>query len=246
MNDISPVVPAIFPAGRVLAGFTTRSGGISRPPFDSLNLGYNTPDDPAAVDENWQRLTGYLDVDPAHVALMGQVHGADVRRIEHGGEYPGIDAGITDVPGLLMCVKVADCVPLLLYDPVHHAAVAVHCGWRPLVTGIVERAVNAMSREFGSDPAHLLAATGPSAGPCCYEIGREVAGQLHPDAVIRRGNRLFGDLRAEIVLRLTAHGVPHTNIGNNSDCSIHMNSLYFSHRRDGSSAGRMAGYIMLR
>ena len=246
MNDIRPVIPAVFPAAKVIAGFTTRSGGVSRPPYDSLNLGFNTSDDQVSVSENWQRLTAFLGVDPSNVARMNQVHGVHVRNIDSGGVYPDTDGIITGTPGLLMCVMVADCTPLLLYDPGHHTAAALHCGWRPLTGGIVERAIHAMTGKFGADPEMLLAATGPSAGSCCYEIGQDVADRLHPETIIHRDGRLFGDLRAEIALRLTALSVNPANIDNNSDCSIHMNSLYFSHRRDGSSSGRSAGYIMLR
>jgi YfiH family protein len=219
---------------------------MSGVPYDSLNLGFNTPDNPVHVSENWRRLTGFLNIDLFCVARMGQVHGVTVQRVDRGGVYPGTDGLITGASGVLLCVMVADCTPLLLFDPDNHTAAAVHCGWRSLTGGIVERTVEAMRKEFGSLAENLLAATGPSAGSCCYEVGPEVAGLLHRDAVINREGRLYGDLRADITFRLTEIGVDCANIDNNSDCSIHMDSLYFSHRRDSSSSGRMAGYIMLR
>jgi polyphenol oxidase len=159
--------------------------------------------------------------------------------------YPGADCILCPEPGVLLCVLTADCVPVLIHDPSKGIAGAIHCGWKPLAAGIVERAVETMRREWGADPGSLLAALGPSAGPCCYEIGPEVAERLDPSSVVRRADILFADLRSETVLRLMRAGVPVSRIETSSDCTICGGSRYFSHRRDGDRSGRMTGFIMM-
>jgi len=243
--SVAPMVPGIFPADEALSGFTTRRGGVSEPPFDSLNLGYGTPDDRSAVEENHGIVFRYLGVEPENAVFMEQVHGGRVAVVETGGTVPGADGIVTVTRGLLLGVKCADCIPLLLYDPAGKAAGAVHCGWRSIVSGAAGNAVRLMKDIAGSDPGNILAAVGPSAGPCCYEIGSDVASRFHGDSVEARGGKLYGDLRSELKRRLVGHGLREENIELFPDCTVCDESLYYSHRRDGTMSGRMLGYIML-
>ena len=228
-----------------LAGFTTRAGGVSAPPYDSLNFSVRTGDDPSSVRANHERLFSSLGVDPSAFASMGQVHGTRVRRADRGGEYPATDALVTASPGLLLGVRTADCLPLLLCDSDTPAAGAVHCGWRSLTGGIVERAVETMRAEFGTRPERLAASSGPAVGPCCYEVGEDVAARYAPEAIVERNGRLFADLRRDLRIRLEAAGVAPRRIEAVPDCTICAPDRYFSHRRDGLRAGRMLGFIML-
>ncbi len=189
MNDLPLLVPRIFPADSIVAGFTTRRGGVSTPPFDSLNMGFNTADDPGAVSENHRILFDHIGIAEDRAALMGQVHGSYVRIVESGGLYPETDAIITSQTGLLLGVRVADCVPLLIHDASKGIAGAVHCGWKPIASGIIERTVDTMRQAWNSEPADIRAALGPSAGPCCYEIGPEVAARLSQQAIREREGR---------------------------------------------------------
>ena len=132
-----------------------------------------------------------------------------------------------------------------LFDPVQMAAGAIHCGWRSLVNGIAEKALNLMAQYFGSDPGNILAAAGPSAGPCCYEIGGDVAERLQSASFTRRNGMLYADLRAELNHRLIDSGIKSRNIEISDNCTICNKSLYFSHRRDGDRSGRMMGYIVI-
>jgi hypothetical protein len=246
MNSFHPLVPSIFPPEAVVAGFTTRRGGVSLPPFDSLNLGDRTADDPESVRENYRILYTALGVHGEQAALMRQVHDARIRVIEKGGMYADTDCLLTAEPGVLLGIRVADCVPVLLHNPRTGVVGAAHCGWRPIVTGILERTVETMRREWNFDPGDLYAALGPSAGACCYEVGPEVAERFAPSSIESRGGRLYADLRGEIMRRLRAAGVSGRRIESFPHCTICTESSYFSHRRDGDRSGRMMGYIMIK
>jgi YfiH family protein len=246
MNEIQPRIPSIITGSSIICGFTTRFGGVSPKPFDSLNLGFNTPDDPANTAENISRFQTFLHVERSDIALMEQVHGVHVAVVDRGGRYPATDGLISGRTNVLLTVSVADCIPLLLYDPVQRVIGAIHCGWRPIVGSIAGRAVKIFTRTFGSKPADILAVMGPSAGSCCYEIGDDVSEILNPSSVIERGGGQYADLRAELCTRLTGAGVTRSNIEIFSDCTICGEDLYFSYRRDGMNSGRMMGYIMMK
>lgn len=246
MSDLRILVPRIFHPDAVTTGFTTRSGGVSLPPFDSLNLGFHTADDPAAVRENHRILYNHIGIPDNRAALMGQIHGSNVRIVDESGLYPDTDALLTSRSGLLLGVRVADCVPMLVFDARKGVIGAVHCGWKPIVSGIVERTVETMRRTWDSDPSNIRAALGPSAGPCCYEIGIEVASRLSKHAIREHGGRLFADLRSEVVLRLGNAGIFTDRIEADAPCTICGESSFYSHRRDGARSGRMMGFIVLR
>jgi YfiH family protein len=238
---------------------TTRHGGISPPPFDTLNLGTGSGDTPERVRENQRILAGVLGVDEARMSRQRQVHGADVAVIRSEEDLPAegflgdYDALVTGVPGVTLVVRVADCTPVLLYDPVRRVAGAVHAGWRGTVAAAVRQAVRAMEEAFGCRPADLLAGIGPAVGPCCYEVDTPVL-----DAV----RRTFGD-EADTLLRpvdaaharldlweanrrlLLAAGVPGASIEVAGLCTSCRTDLFFSHRREGPATGRSAGIITL-
>ncbi|MFC1692791.1 peptidoglycan editing factor PgeF [Candidatus Latescibacterota bacterium] len=253
MNKISPVIPTVFPSDQVICGFTTRYGGVSLSPFDELNLCYETIDEQNSVKKNYDLLCCLLGVEAENIRVMEQAHTCNIDIVESGGISKAADGLVTSTPGIILGIQIADCIPLLLYDPVHGVTASVHCGWRSLVNGIAEKAVNIMvghrSGTLGNNnarPADIIAAMGPSAGPCCYEIGDEVAMRLHSGSVVERDSRLFGDLRTELALRLMKAGLKEHSIEVFSDCTICNSSLYYSHRRDGSLSGRMLGYIMIK
>ena len=246
MSSFKPIIPLTIPPKHVLCGFTTRCGGVSPPPFNSLNLGLDTPDDPLNVRKNHSIFYRYSGVDENNTAIMKQVHGNEVVVVNRGGVYPETDGLITSSCGVLLGVKVADCIPLLLYDPVHEVAGAIHCGWRSIVSGIAEQALSKMKEDMGTRPEEVIAVMGPSAGSCCYEIGGDTAGYLKSASIISRDGKLYGDLKAELSFHLLRAGLNGNNIEIISDCNICNENLYFSHRRNGLYSGRMMGYIMIR
>jgi YfiH family protein len=209
---------------------------VSPPPFDSLNLGRLTPD--PSVHENRQRLAAALGLDPEGVLMGRQVHGAEV--IAHTGPThppaytdpaPGLseaDGHATSGRGMTPLVLVADCLPVALAG--EDAVAMIHCGWRGLAAGIVERGVEAT--------AARAAAIGPGIGPCCYEVGAEVLGAFESlGAGVASGRML--DLR--VVARRLLHRAGVEEIEVCELCTSCHPELFFSHRRDGEPTGRQAG-----
>jgi YfiH family protein len=161
---------------RFAHGFTTRAGGVSAAPYDTLNLGGKWGDEPAHVTENRRRVAEAIGGRPF---VARQVHGTVIRRVRAGDDLDAVarqeaDGLCTDAPGLVLGVFVADCVPVLLADARTGACAAVHAGWRGTVAGILPAAVRTLASEFGARPSDLRVALGPAIGPCCFEVGLEV------------------------------------------------------------------------
>ncbi len=225
------------------AVFSNRNGGVSRGPYRSLNLGILTDDEPVNVAENRKRLARAAKVQPERVVMGWQVHDNDLREwngpdpqnvyAEPGGkQLPRVDGHLTNERGLGLLVLVADCFPVALSDG--SGVAMLHCGWRPLAGGIVERAVECFERP----PA---AAVGPGIGGCCYEVGPEVLARFEDVPGAADGRML--DLRRVIEARLAASGV--TDVQHLDCCTSCHPDLYFSHRRDDGITGRQAGMVVL-
>src|SRR5262245_14151363 len=162
--------------------FSTRRGGVSRAPYDTLNLGRSTEDDPAAVAANRARLLAAATLSPARLATAGQVHGARVVEVNAPGHHPECDALVTRAPGVVLAVTTADCMSLLYRAP---GVVAVaHSGWRGTADGMPVAALTAVCRLAGCAPDAVHVAIGPAIRGCCYEVGEDVAG-LFPAAAVR-------------------------------------------------------------
>ena len=233
--------PGVFPPG-VTAAFSTRNGGVSPPPL-GMNLSFMVGDDPVNVRKNREIFFGALGIPPGRVAIPGQVHGTTVRRAAGPGDYPETDALISSEPGLFLCVSVADCVPILLFDPFHNAVGAVHAGWRGTASLIVEAAVEAMHAEFGTRPEGLIASIGPSASGCCYNVGADVASRFPPLFVREEQGESFVDLKGVNRGQLLNAGLRPGNVELSPYCTISDTSLFHSYRRDGVRSGRMMGVI---
>jgi purine-nucleoside/S-methyl-5'-thioadenosine phosphorylase / adenosine deaminase len=218
------------------AAFSTRLGGVSAPPFDSLNLGRLAGD--PGVKENRRRLAAALGLEPGGVLIGRQVHGAAVIRHRGPAEppafaepVPGVaeaDGHVATDDGLAPLVFVADCLPVALAGG--GTVATIHCGWRGLAAGIVERGVAAAGAR--------AAAIGPGIGPCCYEVGPEVLRAfeaLGPEVASAR----MLDLRAVARILLRRAGVEQIEVC--ELCTSCSPELFFSHRRDGEPTGRQAG-----
>ena len=243
----------------VAHGFSTRKGGVSPAPWDSLNLDDRRGDSSANVQENFRRLCTALDMDVQRAVLSKQVHRDDVRLVtaQDAGkglwqpqDYDSADALITNVPGLPLFVFSADCGVILLHDPVHHAIGAVHAGWRGTVMGIVKKAVQAMTAHYGTVPADVQAAIGPSIGQCCFETDGDVPAALREalgnDAeafMTWNGCKWHIDLKNVNRYWLQSAGV--TQIDLCSHCTRCLPELYWSHRRMGLQRGEQAAVISL-
>lgn len=224
--------------------FTTRQGGVSEGPYESLNLGILTDDERERVLQNRRIVAGMAGVDIERVVMGWQVHGTDVRDWTGIAPDPGyahprpgagdlhkLDGHLTRDPGLAMLVMVADCYPVALSDGEQVAM--LHCGWRPLAGGILDKALE----RFDRPPA---AAVGPGIGGCCYEVGEEVL-EAFADVDGAASGRML-DLRTVISARLAAAGV--SDVQHDDHCTSCEPDLYFSHRRDNGVTGRQAGIIV--
>ena len=259
------LVPDWPAPAHVQAVCTTRHGGVSLPPFDSLNLGRPSGDDAQAVDINRARLAGALGRD---VNYLSQVHG--IRSVQLGSPVPAgsveADACTSVVPGVVCAMRVADCLPVLLTDTAGRAVSAVHAGWRGLANGVLESNFRQFAGllvgatapvDHDAVSQQTLAWLGPCIGPTAFEVGPEVrAAFVQHDAQAAacftplHGNKWLGDLAGLARLRLRAMGV--TRIyGNDSDtrwCTFNNPLRFFSHRRDNltlGGSGRMAACIWL-
>jgi YfiH family protein len=227
-----------LPGARAL--FTTRRGGVSSGPYASLNLGISTDDDPAAVRANRERVAEAIG---RPLAGLRQVHGASVVRTgaPRGGAPPEADGQLATQPGVAPMVLVADCLPIVVALP--GAVTVLHAGWRGLAGGIVSTGLAALTAAAGWPAGEAVAAIGPGAGGCCYEVGEEVHAAFAAHAPgVHRGRNL--DLKAIARAELQAAGVGAVHdIGLCTLCAPP--GLLFSHRRAGGVTGRQAGIAWL-
>lgn len=250
------LIPTWPVSARVGACLSTRLGGVSQRPFDSLNLGDHVGDAPEDVALNRARWTATLGAEPV---WLRQVHGADIQWITratqaalHGVEA---DAALTTEAGVACVVGVADCLPILLSSVDARGVAAIHAGWRGLAHGVVENTLRALCESTGTGPECIVAWLGPCIGPTAFEVGAEVhqafdgagMGQRHfvpggsPD-------KWFADLAGLARDRLQALGIAsvHGNDGSAAWCTVLQPERYFSHRRDQGRTGRMAAAIWIK
>lgn len=237
---------------------STRHGGVSAAPYHALNLGYGVPDREEHVAENRRRLAAAVGIAPGQVVAGSISHGRDVsvfRRaaprtwpMRHLPVRPGAsrlqpsfpsDAVVSDVPGMSFLLTFADCVPLLISDQRHGVIGVGHAGWRGTALGIGGEMVRVMHEAFGSQPEDLVAAIGPSIGPCCYEVGAEVFRTFARHGVaFCRGERGTLDLWQSNRAQFVAAGVRHEAIEISAVCTSCHTETYFSHRGEGGRTGR--------
>jgi purine-nucleoside/S-methyl-5'-thioadenosine phosphorylase / adenosine deaminase len=228
-----------LPGGRVL--FTTRRGGVSAPPYDTLNLASLTDDDRAAVDANRDRLAALVGIARERTLQGLQVHGTHVRRVRdppaRGAELSEADGQATALRDVAAVVLSADCLPVAVVAP--QAVAIVHAGWRGLAGGVLAEGVRAL-RELGAG-GELRAAIGPGAGACCYETGSEVHAAFAAYGPLARAGE-HADLK--FVARRQLHDAGVGEVHDVGLCTICAPAgLFFSHRRDRGVTGRQAGVV---
>jgi YfiH family protein len=227
-----------------VAAFSSRVGGVSDSPFDALNLSAGVGDDPGAVRDNRARLLGALGLAPESVVYATQVHGATCLRPSAPGVAGEGDALVTTDDTLTLAAGTADCLGVLLWSRDRPAVASIHAGWRGLVAGVVGSAVSALA-EDAVPAARLRAALGPRIGPCCFEVGPEVAERFDAGDVVR-GERTTVDLAQAARRALSAAGVPEDSILDVGRCTACEPETWFSHRRDRGRTGRSWAVIAAR
>jgi polyphenol oxidase len=233
-------------------GVTTRHGGVSRGAYGSLNLSLSVQDDDLAVHENKRRVAAAFDSEPDSLLTTRQIHGNEVAAVDNdrwtAEQSPRADAIVTDLPGTLLLQRFADCVPLFFADSRGRAVGLAHAGWRGTVMNVAAATVEALSASYLTSPADLVVGIGPSIGPCCFEVGPEVAEQFcgAPNVILKQDQLPHVNLWEANRLALIAAGVMPEAIELAGVCTRCNPADYFSHRALGYPAGRFGGVIGLR
>jgi YfiH family protein len=252
--------PMLFTRAGISAhGFTTRNEGVSRIPYNSLNLGVNTLDSQSSVLGNRSILARAFGSRVERFVTVTQTHGTDLLVIDAPNpDYSHFqklecDGIITNQPGIMIGVCVADCAPVLLLDPVNGVVAALHAGWKGTAGEIAKKGVSALVSLFGSKPGQLLAAVGPAIGSCCYEVDAPVrdafvnAGGSWDECAEAAGDGKWRfDLSRANTLQLQDAGLAPENIDTTDLCVSCNKASFFSYRRDGGETGRQMGFIMLK
>ncbi|UCG81262.1 MAG: peptidoglycan editing factor PgeF [Desulfobacterales bacterium] len=243
---------------------STRSSGYSSPPYDSLNLSFNVGDDPENVLENRKLLAGALSMSWTSLTTAKQIHDGHVKVLSAGmrgkgcADYQGAinatDAMVTNVPNICLMVLLADCVPILFYDPTKKVIGVTHAGWKGTLQSVAQNTVRVLEQTFGCAPKDIFVGIGPSIGPCCYKVGQEVAAEVEEvlgarKSFIRnksRDGRGYFDLWRANLRQLLEAGIPEHNIETAKVCTSHHPSLFFSYRHVKGKTGRFGAGIFIR
>ncbi len=251
--------PSLEPFDFLIHAFCTRRGGVSEGLFSSLNVSDREGDDADSVRQNFERIASAFGFPPCTFLPIRQVHGdgiwiLDREPVPSGDkEPPQIDAVVTDRPAIALCIKTADCVPILLADPIRQVIGAVHAGWKGTALRIAEQTVDVFVHRFASSPRDILALIGPAINPCCYEVDSPVFEALagHPQSAsfldrMPDRKRWMLDLPLANKIQLLDRGIRAENILSSDLCTSCRQDLFFSHRRDRGQTGRHLSFIMLR
>jgi YfiH family protein len=235
----------------LMHAFTTRHGGSSPQPYLSNNMAFHVGDDPHYVEKNHAALAEMLGYDKAALVFMRQIHSDRVVRItdESFATPPEADAIITNVLNKPLMVMVADCTPLLLYDPEHHAIAAVHAGRAGAFQNIIAKTVHAMQQAFGTQPSALIVVMGPSICGRCYEVNAAISNEalaLGYEAAIQTNvQRYFLDVNHILMRQLVSLGIKQEQIDAMPHCTLCDHKTFFSYRSE-QKTGRNSAVIMLK
>ncbi|MHB1167312.1 MAG: peptidoglycan editing factor PgeF [Carboxydocellales bacterium] len=256
-------IPAFSQTGLVKHGFSTRLGGISMPPYSSLNLAAHVGDSIDHVRENRRRFSAVLGVNTKHWVTAKQVHGDLVYRVtasdrglgseDYDSALEDTDALITNESGVPLATGYADCVPVFLFDPITPAIGLAHAGWKGTVAKIAQKTLAAMTREYGTHPENCLIGIAPSIGPCCYEVDEKVMSQVREAFPYWREITVQGAEPGKWRLNLWEAnrrqlldvGVQTAHITMAGICTNCSPETFFSFRAEQGMTGRMSAVIML-
>lgn len=255
--------PLLERTGMVRHLFSTRTGGVSRGIYASMNLSYTRGDDKEAVDENFRRMAGVLGTTPERIVCSRQTHTTNVRLVTEADcgkgvtremDYEDVDGLITDTPGIALCTLYADCVPLYFVDPANRAIGLGHSGWRGTVARMGEAVLSAMGKAFGTRPEEVVAAIGPSICQDCYEVSGEVAQAFWQEfgEVCRfffREGREPGKYQLDLWEAnrrvLLGAGIRPENLAVTDLCTCCNSEYLFSHRASQGRRGNLAAFLEL-
>ncbi len=256
-GGISFFSSSLLESAPVTHAFLSRRGGVSVAPFDSLNFDSRDADPAEQVEKNLSRVSSAFGLDAGRLVTVNQVHGDNVLLVDdktqHLRKKVDADAVITTVSGVPIGILTADCLPVLLYDPVKRAVAAVHAGWKGSAAGVVLKTIEMMKKKFSTRPGDILAALGPYIGPCCYAVKENVASEFERgfgSSSVDYIQDIYGELRLDIgmgnISQLVGAGVQREKISMVAACTSCNNGLLFSYRKDNGVTGRQLSFIMLK
>jgi YfiH family protein len=241
--------------------FTTRLGGISQSPYNSLNLGLHVGDKPGDVIENRRRFLNLFSLTPEDMVCCEQVHGNSVvvvgkkeqgrGALDYKTSLPGYDAMVCRTPGIMLTTFYADCIPIYLFDPDHRVVAIAHSGWKGTMGRIAVHTLRVMQKEFGCSPNNTEVFIGPGIGSCCFIIGGDLVKQVKKEFCGLEGilnyklNKYTWDLPLTNRRMLEEEGVRPENIIDCRLCTSCNQEVFFSYRREEGKTGRMAAAIGL-
>ena len=256
--------PILEETGMVRHLFSTRLGGVSEGLYASMNLSYTRGDRKEAVDENYRRIAGVLGCALEDIVCSDQTHTTNLKAVgrEDGGKgitrprnYKDVDGLLTDEPGIILATFYADCVPLYFVDTKRRAIALAHSGWRGTVARMGQCVVEKMREVFGTDPADIVAAVGPSICQDCYEVSEDVAeafcrefgkqDQEQEILVARGGGKYQLDLWRANEIVLTEAGILPSRIQVTDICTCHNSDYLFSHRASQGKRGNLGAFLGL-
>ena len=257
--------PLLSQTGMVKHLFSTRMGGVSKGIYSTMNLSYTRGDEKEAVDENYRRIAKVLQCDVGDIVCSDQTHTVNLRVVsgQDGGkgitkpkDYADIDGLLTDEPGLVLATFFADCVPLYFVDTKRKAIALAHSGWRGTVARMGRCVAEKMKEVYGTDPADIVAAIGPSICQACYEVCEDVAdafaqefrGPRQTDEILlnKGGGKYRLDLWRANEIILTESGIPESQIQVTDLCTCHNSEYLFSHRASQGKRGNLGAFLGLR
>jgi len=241
---------------------TTRTGGVSNKPYNSLNLGLKTKDNKDMVKKNYKILADAIGIGIENFVIQYQCHSMNIKVVDETYKCKDIlkienklidnDAMITNKKNVCLLVFGADCVPVILYDTVKNAIGVCHAGWKGTINKIVNKTIEKMRIEYNSDAENIIAGIGPSIGPCCYEIKDDVINEIQKvysfnnNILINNKHNTYLDLWKANKVNLLEAGVKENNISVSELCTYCKHDLFFSHRHSKGITGRFASGIMLQ
>ncbi|KPU44026.1 laccase domain protein YfiH [Oxobacter pfennigii] len=247
-------------SNKVKAITSTRIGGVSEGTFYSLNTGYKSGDEKYKIDENIKILCHAAGFEMDELVLTDQVHGSNCRVVTakdcgkgiiKESDIKAIDALTTNEKEVGLCIFTADCVPVFLYDNKNEAIAVIHAGWRGVVSKIINNTIELMNKTYGTSGEDIIAAIGPSIGPCCFEVNGDVKDKFvnlfgkDEEIIIKYKERYKLNLWNAINKQLLLKGIQSKKIINSNLCTSCNHNEFYSYRRDGSQTGRMVSMLKL-
>lgn len=256
--------PLLEETGMVKHLFSTRLGGVSKGIYASMNLSYTRGDEREAVDENYRRIADVLGCQMEDIVCSDQTHTTNLmvagrqdggKGVTRSRDYHDVDGLLTDEPGIVLATFYADCVPLYFVDTKHRAIALAHSGWRGTVGRMGRCVVEKMKEVYGTDPADVVAAVGPSICQACYEVSEDVAGAFREEfrkpgqeqeiLLSKGGGKYQLDLWRANEIVLTEAGILPSSIQVTDLCTCHNSDYLFSHRASQGRRGNLGAFLGL-